>query len=221
MIGDTQRIYQKIDEFKEHFESVKDFINSYYWIDRLLENVSYLHSSEKLLEISKRNLIAVLSNFYSLGPGSFRLYNILKKNTIEEIKDSIFLLLYGEGNIEDRIIMTQRPGIGISFLSQALCFYDPKQFSIKDRISKIGICIVLGYGEIIPGDVLNDDVAAKPYDDMSYTEFHKLVSEVGKHFILKMLQIAGDEKEKLGKFINERKYLLIDQFLRFCYSGWK
>ena len=217
MIGDTERIYRMIDEYAERYTSVQDFINCHLWLDRLTEKTSDLRSSEKLLEMSKQRLISLISNFYAVGPGAYRLYSILKQNSFEEIKDTIFVLLYGEGELEDRIIMARRPGIGISFISQTLCFYDPKQFSIKDRISKIGICEILRYGKIIPGDLLDDEKGAVPYDDMPYTEFHKLVTEVGKHFILKMLQSAGSEKEHLGKFINSRKYLMIDQFLRFCY----
>jgi hypothetical protein len=218
MIGNTERIYRMINEYTERYESVQDYIHCHQWLDRVIEDTNDLKSSEKILEMSKQRLISLISNFYIIGPGGYRLNKILDKNSFEEIKDAIFILLYGEGELEDRIIMARRSEIGISFLTQALCFFDPKQYSIKDRMSKIGVCYVLGYGEIVKGKVLDDFKGAIPYDDMSYTEFHKLVTEIGKHFILKMLQTAGDEKEHLGKFINSRKYLVIDQFLRFCYS---
>jgi len=218
MIGDTVKIYRMIEEYWIKYSSVQDYINSHQWLDRLMNETSDLRSSEKLLEMSKYKLISLISNFYSIGPGSFRLNTILEKNSFEEVKDSIFVLLYGEGEIGDRIAMARRPGMGVSFLSQALCYYDPKQFSIKDRLSKIGLCEILGYGNIILGNLLDDEKGASPYDDMAYTEFHKLVTEVGKHFILKFLQTAGENRDQLGKFINSKKYLLIDQFLRFCYS---
>ena len=218
MIGDTERIYRMIDEYTNKYNTVQDYIHSHQWLDRIIENTSDLLSQEKLLEMPKQRFISLMSNIYVVGPGAYRLYEILAQNSYEEIKDSIFVLLYGQGELEDRIIMSRKPGIGISFISQILCFYDPKQFSIKDRISKIGICGILGYGKIIPGRLLDDDKGALPYDDMSYTEFHKLVTEVGKHFILKMLQKAGDKRDHLGRFLNSRKYLLIDQFLRFCFT---
>lgn len=218
MIGNTERIYRMLNEYTDRYESVQDYINCHRWIDRMTENTIDLRSQEKLLEMPKQNFIALMSNLFVVGPGGYRLYEILLQNTYEEIRDAIFVLLYGEGELEDRIIMARKPGIGISFISQMLCFYDPKQYSIKDRITKIGICEILGYGTIIPSHLLDDEKGASPYDDMSYTEFHKLVTEVGKHFILKMLQMAGEEKEHLGKFINSRKYLMIDQFLRFCYT---
>lgn len=218
MIGNTERIYGMINEYTKAFETVQDYINSNRWLDRLTENTSDLRSQEKLLEMPKHKFLTLISNFFIVGPGAYRMYEILQENTYEEIRDSIFVLLYGEGEIEDRIIMARKPQIGVSFISQTLCFFDPKQYSIKDRITKIGLCEVLGYGKILPGNLLDDEKGASPYDDMTYTEFHKLVTEVGKHFILKLLQTAGDDKENIGKFINSRKYLMIDQFLRFCFT---
>jgi len=221
MIGNTERIYRMIKEYLQGFPSVEDYISSHSWLDRLVENTNDLHSSEKLLAMSKQRLLSLISNFYALGPGAYKMYSLLEQNNFEEIKDAIFVLLYGEGEIEDRIIMARKPCMGVSLLTQILCFYDPKQYSIKDRLSKIGLCMVLGYGSILPGNLLDDEKGALPYDDMSYTEFHKLVTEIGKHFILKLLQEAGENKDKLGKFINSRKFLIIDQFLRYCYSKWK
>jgi|GEM_PF-3652362 len=221
MIGDTERIVRIIDEYSRNFSNVQDFINSYQWIDKLMNHTKDLRSSEKLLEMPKQQVISIISNLYAMGPGCYRLYQILKDNSIEEIQDAIFILLYGEGEIEDRLVMARRSRMGISFLTQTLCLFDPTKYSIKDRLTKVGLCLVLGYGDIVAGDLLDDDKGAQPYDDMPYTEFHKLVTEVGKHFIMKMLHNAGDDREQLAKFINSRKYLIIDQFLRYSYSQWK
>lgn len=221
MIANTERMYGMIKEYNERYDSIQDYIKSHFWLDKLIEHTADLRSSEKLLKMPKHRIISLISNFYCLGPGAYRLSSILEENSSEEIKDSIFILLYGEGEIEDRLIMARRSGIGTSFLTQTLCFFDPKQYSIKDRISKIGICMLLGYGNIIPGDLFDDEKGASPYDDMTYIEFHKLVTEVGKHFILRMLQSASDEKDQLARFINSRKYIIIDQFLRFCYCKSK
>ncbi len=221
MIADTDKILEMVEKYANRYSNVQDFIYCHQWLDKLMEHTKDLRSSEKLLEMPKQQLISIISNLYAVGPGAFKLNKILEDNTIEEVQDAIFILLYGEGEIEDRLVMARRSGMGISFLTQTLCFFDPTKYSIKDRLTKIGLCLILGYGNIVPGNMLDDELGAKPYDDMSYSEFHKLVSEVGKHFIMKILHKADDDREELGKYINPRKYLIIDQFLRYSYSKWK